>query len=261
VLVFCIPSYLFLEPTSVPERAGWICLALVLPAVATVSVSLARGVRALLVSDGFAWRWRQASRRGQLPGGHSNAVIVEREAPLLALAGIFRPRLFISDGVLRALAPGELDVALQHESAHRVSRDNLKRLFLVLAPDSPLFLPGLSLLEQSWVKFSEWAADDEAVKGDANRALSLATALLRVARLGAGPRLSFLHTSLVAGDRDLSARVERLLHLEAPRADSVRPSRYLAFGGGFCFAVCALTLASGPAALSCVHRFLEMFLR
>ncbi|HEX4545898.1 MAG TPA: hypothetical protein VH110_06020, partial [Candidatus Acidoferrum sp.] len=197
VLVLCIPSYLWLEPESVPERVGWVCLALVLLAVATLAFALARGVRALVTSARFNWTWQQAGRLAHLPGDHSNAVIVEKEAPLLALAGVFQPRLFISQGVFRALAPEELELALRHENAHRFSRDNLKRLLVLLAPNSIPFLPGFSLLDESWAKLSEWAADDEAVEGDSHRALSLATALLRVAQLGAGPRLSFLHTSLV----------------------------------------------------------------
>jgi len=147
----------------------------------------------------------------------STAVIVNKDAPLLALVGLFRPRLIISDALLRSLSLEELQVALLHENAHRDSRDNLKRLVLLLAPAPIPFFRVFSALEQSWAKLSEWAADDEAVRGDSQRALSLATALLRVARMmGAAPCLSFLHTSLCAGDHDLSARVDRLLALQSP---------------------------------------------
>ncbi|HET8921438.1 MAG TPA: M56 family metallopeptidase [Candidatus Acidoferrum sp.] len=261
VLALCIPSYLWLEPESIAERVGWIGFALVLLALVTLSASFVRGLNAVVVSLRFHSAWRQISSLGHLSPEHPNTVIVEEEGPLLALAGVFRPRLFISESVLRVLTAEELEVALEHENVHRSSRDNLKRLLLALSPIAIPFLSGFALIEQSWAKLSEWAADDEAARGDANRALSLATALLRVARLGAGPRLSFLHTSLVAGDYDLSARVERLLHLDVRRAETVRPSRYVVLVGGFCFAVCALILANGPAALSSVHRLLETFLR
>jgi Zn-dependent protease with chaperone function len=261
VVALCIPSYLCLEPESIAERVGWACLALVFVTAVTMSVSLTRAVGALVTSQRFHWTWQKFGRPAPLPGEHPNAVIIENEAPLLALAGLFRPRLFISGGVLRALTAEELDVAIRHENAHRFSRDNLKRLLLLLTPVSIPF-PGFALLEQSWAKLSEWAADDEAVQGDSNRALLLATALLRVARLGAGPRLSFLHTSLVADDRELSARVDRLLHVEERPVEPDRQSRYyLALCGGLSFAACALLFASGPAALSSVHRLLEMFLR
>ena len=261
VLALCIPSYLWFEPQSIPERVGWVCLTLVLLAVATLSVSFARGLRALGASRRFNSRWRQLGRLAHLSRDHSNAVIVEKQAPLLVLAGVFRPRLFISDGVLRALTAEELEAALKHENVHRFSRDNLKRLLLVLSPQALPFLSGFARLEESWAELSEWAADDEAVQGDSNRALSLATALLRFARLGAGPRPSFLHTSLVAGDGHLCARVDRLLHLERPGAEPVPRSRDLVLGGGIGVTVCALILAAGPAVPSCVYRFLELLLR
>jgi Zn-dependent protease with chaperone function len=261
VLALCVPSYLWLEPASTPERVGWVCLALVLLAVATLTAGLARGGHALVVSLRFHWTWQQVGRLAHLPGEHSDAVIVEKETPLLALAGVFRPRLFISDGVLRALTPEELDVALQHENAHRFSRDNLKRLLLVLTPNSFPFFAGFSLLEQTWAKLSEWAADDEAVQGDSNRALSLAAALLRVARMGAPPPLSFLHTSLVACDGDLSARVNRLLRIEPLPEIPASPKPFFAIGTGLGMAIFIFTVMAWPASLSPVHRLLELFLR
>jgi hypothetical protein len=264
VLALCIPSYLWLEPQGVLERVGWVGLGLATVGGAIFAASFTRGAYASIVALRSNRIWQQTGRPAQLPGGHSNAVIVEEQAPLLALAGVFRPRLFISGGVLRALTPEELEVALKHENAHRLSLDNLKRLLLVLAPNAVPFLSGWDLLEQNWARLSEWAADDEAVEGDRNRALSLARALVRVARLGAGAQLSFLHTSLAAGEDNLSLRVERLLRLEPCGTEPLRRSRYwaVALGGCFCFAVCGLALVlGGPATLSSVHRLLELFLR
>jgi hypothetical protein len=160
--------------------------------------------------------------------------------------------------VLHSLSAEELDLALQHENAHRISRDNLKRLFLLLAPAPIPLLRNFSLIEQCWAKFSEWAADDEAVRGDSLRALSLAAALLRVARMGTAPRLSFLHTSLCADDHDLSERVERLLRIQPLPAKPPRSTRSLAIGSSLGI-VCAAALLAWPATLSLVHRLLELF--
>jgi Zn-dependent protease with chaperone function len=260
VLGLCIPSYLWLEPHGTAERVGFFCVTLALLAAATWSGSIIRMVRAISVSLRCNKIWGQTSRETFFTGELAPALVVEKEGPVLALAGILRPRLVISDGVLRSLSSEELDVALHHERAHRVSRDNLKRLLLLLAPGPLPFVHGFSILEQAWARFSEWAADDDATQGDSLRALSLAAALLRVARMGAGPRLSFLHTSLAAGDRDLSDRIDRLLRLEpAPPAQPWRRRAFLS-GAGVGIATCVATMILWPACLAPVHRLLEQFL-
>jgi beta-lactamase regulating signal transducer with metallopeptidase domain len=229
--------------------------------VASWFLSCTRAARAITASICSYRLWQQAGREARLPGEASNAVIVEKDAPLLALAGVLRPRLVVSDGVLRSLSSEEFEAALHHENAHRASRDNLKRLLLLLLPDPIPFLPACTLLERAWAKYTEWAADDEAAGGDSRRALFLAAALLRVARMGAGPQLSFLHTSLVAGDGDLSARINRLLLVEPTRPKSLPSARFLARGAAFLATGFLATLMLWPATLSSVHRLLEIFIR
>lgn len=261
VLGLCVPSYLWLEPQSASERIGFVCLALALLGTAGWSLSTARAARAVATSLRFTRAWQQTGCGTPLAGEASRAVVIEKNTPLLALAGVLWPRLVISRGVLRTLSNEQLDLALEHEHAHRDSRDNLKRLFFLLTPAVFPFAKEFSSLEQKWAEFSEWAADDEAVRGDSNRALSLAATLLLVARMGAGPRLSYLHTSLVAGDHNLAVRVDRLLHVELLRPE--RPIRkwFLAVGAAFGFAVSGLAISAGPAALKSVHRVLELFVR
>ena len=261
VLGLCVPSYLWFEPQTVSERMGLACMALASLGAVSWSLSFARAARAIAASFWCNRVWRQTGRETRLLGDTSRAVVVEKDAPLLALSGVFRPRLIVSRAVLRELSSEELDVALQHENAHRVSRDNLKRLLLLLAPDSVPLFRACSSLEQTWARLSEWAADDEATLGDSHRALSLAAALLRVARMGAGPRLSFLHTSLVAGDRDLSARVDRLLRLEPARLTSPPWARFFTRSAALLTLVSIAGLIVWPATLSSVHRLLELFLR
>jgi Zn-dependent protease with chaperone function len=260
VLGLCVPSYLWLEPQATPERVGWGCLTLAFLGALGWFLSIVRTARAVSISARSNRLWQQAGRETLLPGETSQAVIVDKEAPLLALAGVFRPRLIVSNGVLHSLSADELDVALHHENAHRISRDNLKRLFLLMVPGPVPFVTSIPSLDRAWAKFSEWAADDEAARGDSHRALALAAALVRVARMGAGPRLSFLHTSLVAGDDDLSARVDRLLRIQPARPLPPPRARSLTFGAGLGIASCVATLLGWPPILSSVHRLLELFL-
>lgn len=260
VLALCVPSYLWLEPQASAERIGWACLALALFGAAGWFVSFTRVSRALSLSNRFNRASQQTGCEAPLRSDSPNAVIVGQEAPLLALSGIFHPRLIISQAVLCSLSADELELALQHENAHRTSRDNLKRLFLLLSPSPIPPFRSFSSIERNWAKFSEWAADDEAVRGDSHRALSLAAALLRVARMGTAPRLSFLHTSLCADDHHLSARVERLLRIQPPPIEPRPSARSLALGSSLGIIVCAGILLVWPATLSLVHRLLELFL-
>jgi len=261
VLGLCVPSYLRFEPHAESERMGLLCLALGVCGAAVWCSSLTRAGSSIVTSLRLTRLWNRKGQMSSMPGEESGAVVVEKNSPLLALAGVFRPRLVVSRGLLLALSNEQLAVALQHEGAHRASRDNLKRLALLLAPDVLPFTRSFALLEREWAEFSEWAADDDAVRGDSERAVLLADALVRVARMGTGPRLSYLHTSLLGSHRDLSARVDRLLHVNSFPAATDSSSWLRAMGGGLCLAVCAVAVAVGPVALSAVHRMLEIFLR
>jgi beta-lactamase regulating signal transducer with metallopeptidase domain len=260
VLGLCVPSYLWLEPTATSERVGLVCGVLGLLGAATWLLSLSRTAHSLFASLRHNRLCRLAGQEARLPGEFWPVVLVENEAPLLALAGLFRPRLLISRNVLQNLSAEELDAVLSHEHAHRTSRDNLKRLLLQLAPDIFPFVHPLRTLERTWSQFAEWAADDQATAGDSRRAVSLAAALVQVARMGRGPRLPFLSTSLLACDRDLSARVDRLL--ETPpvipaRTLEARPALRTA---GVLLVGCIAALLATPATLSVVHELLELLL-
>lgn len=261
VMGLCVPSYLWLEPVGAFERVGALCAALGLIGAASWILTVARSVGALVCS----WRYHStagpADQETSVLEKTSAASIVEADAPLLAMSGLFQPRLFISRGVLRVLSADELDAALAHENAHSISRDNAKRFLLLFAPDIFPFLRPLRALERNWAKFTEWAADDQATAGDSRRALSLAAALVHVARMGAAPRLPFLSTSLLACDRDLSARVNRLLRITPSAPARSRHYPVLLRMGGLLLATGFATLLSFPATLTAVHELLERFLR
>jgi beta-lactamase regulating signal transducer with metallopeptidase domain len=164
--------------------------------------------------------------------------------------------MVVSPVIRRALTAEQLDVALDHERAHCASHDNLRRLILAFTPG---LLPGMrsfSTLERHWSRLAEYAADDDAVRGDPNRALNLAAALVNVARIGA--RTMPLTSSLLDGG-DLSERVGRLLRPAAPPSD-VRPLAITAAGALTAMA-CIVALALHPATLHSAHEALEHFIR
>ena len=211
VVGLCLPSYLWLEPEATSERVGLACLAAALLGAAAWAVSVHRAIRAVADSLKFSRDRQELAWEAYAPGEPHPIAVLEEEAPLLALAGIVRPQIVISDGVLRALSSDQLAAAVRHEQAHRASRDNFKRLLLLLAPDVIPFAPTTAALDRCWARVTEWAADDEAIAGDAERSLSLAAALVRVARMGRGPVLSPLVNALVSGEHELRERVDRML--------------------------------------------------
>ena len=240
----CVPSYLWLEPDATAEHVGWPCLAAALLGGWICAAGLARAARAAVRSNLYLRRCR---------------TVADSNAPLVLLAGVFRPRLVVSRGVRRALAPEQLAAAVRHESAHRVSHDNLKRLLLVAAPGIVPFGCGLRELERGWARMAEWAADDRAAAGSTRRSLALAGALVRVARMGTQAQTApELVTSLMADAGDLEARVERLLNPRTPaRASRSRRWRMaLAAGAG-----AAIAVALQPGTFYAAHSLLEELMR
>jgi hypothetical protein len=230
-----------------------------------VGCSLARSVRAVARSRAYIRHCRRSGHTAAFAG--SPAILIEGSGHLVRLAGVFRPRVVISRDVVNALAPDQMEAALRHEQVHRNAFDNLKRFFVLLAPDVlPFFRRGFDGLERGWARFTEWAADDESVAGDPNRSLALAAALVSVARLDAARRTPvannapLLVTSLLAGD--LTARVERLLRMqEVPAAESAgqlnRSTPALAAGASILAAITVAAVWFHAAALSSIHELLE----
>ena len=212
VAVFCIPSYLWLETETAGEEVGAAFLAAAALGVALWGMGLLRAARALARSVRYSRLCRRAGCETSLPGEVAAVTAIETAQPVVALIGILRPKLVISRSVIDALSPEQLRVVLDHEHAHRRAHDNLKRLLVAAAPGLLPRLHKFAALERAWRRMAEWAADDESAADDALRSTALAAALVRVARLGAPPRLNQVTASFCGDADELAGRVERLLH-------------------------------------------------
>lgn len=260
VLAFCIPSYLWLEPEATGEKVGFVCFLTAVLGAAIWALAIVRVVHAVRGTARYLHRCERHGQQISMPGETAPALLLRDKSPVLAVAGVVHPRLVISRRVMRGLTADQIDAALCHERAHRSSGDNLKRFLMLLAPDVLPFMRGFATLERSWAKAIEWAADDQASAGDPRRALSLADALVRVARMGNKPQLSYLTSSLMADDHDLSERVDRLLRPQPIPDKPVKELIPLVSGAAALMAASLMIVTLWPASLSMVHQALEQLI-
>src|SRR5205807_2966540 len=152
--------------------------------------------------------------------------------PIIAVIGIVRPRLFIAEKVLRSLTQEELAAAISHEYGHLKARDNLKRAFLRMGRDG-LVIPFGRSLDRLWDEAAEAAADEYAANANPDLALSLASALVRIARMiPAGRRADMPIASFLAGHDGsaIKSRIRRLLKIaSAHRSPSAKRFHLSAF--------------------------------
>jgi Zn-dependent protease with chaperone function len=257
VVGLCVPSYLWLEPAATTEHVGLGCVAAAVLEAILCAASAVRVFRALAGTIRFT---RQCERTGEyvrVGEGSSPLLVIEGKSPVLALAGVLHPRLVVSRGVMDALSREQLDAALSHEQAHRVSCDNLKRFLLLLAPEILPFFRGFAALDRGWARLSEWAADDFAAAADSNRSLLLASALVRMARMGLPPRLSAVCTTFVSDSADLADRVNRLLRPSPLRTEPFARVRIAGAGAACLLGILIAAMISRPVILSSVHELLE----
>jgi len=257
----CTPSYLYLEPKGAPEPMGPACLAAALMGLVLWGCSTARATRALARSLRHIRQCRRQSREMRLPGERKAAWVIEGTAPCVMLAGVLRPRMVISRGVVAALSAEQLSAVVRHERAHGASRDNLKRLLVLLAPGILPFASGFRNLERAWAKISEWAADDRAAAGKTRRSLSLAAALVRVARLGSAASTPALATSLMADGADLSERVDRLLRPARSTARRSHREPILTASAGLLLTGALIAVMAHPVTLHSAHECLEFLIQ
>lgn len=202
---FTVPSFLLLEPRTIDEPIGGFPLVLgiccaVLGIFGVVNSGVAMWQASRTIS---AW-----TRGAQLVGSCGSVPVLRlsRVAPAMTVAGIVRPKVLLSRVAESVLTGGELRTAMNHEIAHVRRRDNLRKLLL-----RSVAFPGMAALESAWLESTEMAADDAAVS-NAAEALDLASALIKLSRLGPLEPSPELTAALVHDPASaVNARVERLL--------------------------------------------------
>ena len=176
-----LPAFLEFEPQSTKEGIGFRLITLAILGALVLSGMMARGLRLLWATRQTQRRWRERSERIELEAMSVPVYRVENGASLLAVTGIFRPKIFIAREITEALSQDELRAALAHEMAHISSFDNLKQLLLKITR-APRRLTSLYNSDAEWTKASEIAADHDALV-EGTSVLDLSSALIKVGRL------------------------------------------------------------------------------
>jgi len=255
LFALCVPSYLRLEPKASAEQVGLLC---VMAAAVGAALWIVAGFRALSAAIG-SLRFKSQCDRGEMlkSARKSDGVtVIETDYPLLALAGLWQPQVVVSRNVMNALSDEELSAALKHETVHRTSGDNWKRLLLRATPAVFPFSRCFARIEQAWLRFSECAADADATQGEEQASLALASALIEVARLGTGRHVPAAVSSLVPDPCDLAERIDRLLIPRPPQSRHQIGTVVVLAATSLFFAGLATAMLS-PSALIAIHEVLE----
>jgi beta-lactamase regulating signal transducer with metallopeptidase domain len=206
-LLAVAPQYIRNETNPLQERVGIVC-------VAGALVVFFRYLYALLRAAQLLLRERQVYKLNGPPlvlTGGVSIHVSEQMHPLLAVSGLLSPRIVISRYLLRnaALSQEQLEIALAHENAHVLQRDNLKYFVLT---SLALSRSGSKGALRRWRCAAEIAADDDAVFGNSSRAILLAETLLIAARTVPAQRTAALSLGLLPHEEELDKRIDRLLH-------------------------------------------------
>jgi beta-lactamase regulating signal transducer with metallopeptidase domain len=205
-----VPSYWRFEPRELVESMDVTLAALAGVAVALIVAAAIRGIGAWRAVSGRARSWLKDAEPIEVPHGVT-AYRIRAAHPLLALVGIVRPRLVVSDRLVDALSDEELAAGAAHEIAHLRARDNLKRLAMRAAPDAFWWTASARRLERAWAAAAEYDADAAASRDDRGVRLALAAALVKAARLMPRPEPAGPPVCTLVGGGDITSRVERLI--------------------------------------------------
>jgi Zn-dependent protease with chaperone function len=136
--------------------------------------------------------------------GPANSIVIADRAPLLAAAGLRRPRIVVSAGALLALDDAELAAALAHERGHIVRGHRYVLIAALLARSLARCLPGTRAAVRELVFELERDADHYALARRHQPAV-LASAICKAATAALQP------PALTLGGGSVARRVRLLL--------------------------------------------------
>jgi beta-lactamase regulating signal transducer with metallopeptidase domain len=259
-----VPAYISYEPYGTNEVVSTKLGVLALISAAGLGFALWRLFRSSFATRSLLRAWLRDARQIRIEGIKIPTFRIRHPFPIIAVVGTVRPRLFIAEQVLRTLNEDELAASIAHEGGHLNARDNLKRSTLLACRNALMMLPCGRSLDRAWADAAESAADEYAVFENSSRALNLASALVKIARMvpvGARADVPLGAYLVGAGENSgVKARVRRLLEIASngPGLGNRRSiARVLPAASLGLLALFAATLSTNPKLLIVVHGAIE----
>lgn len=264
---FILPAYLIHEPEDSGEIvSAKLALIAVLCGLGVI-VAAARVVQTWWTTHCLMANWLMHSNEVRIEEVGLPIHCIRHTFPVLAVIGVFRPRIFVAESVLETLGNGELRAAIAHEYGHLSARDNLKRSVLRVCRDL-LILPIGRDLDLAWAQHAEVVADEFASDRGSTTALDLASALVKISRIvpsGAKPSLPVGAYIITDREGDIAARIRRLTDsLDANAFARPQRRRWFPAPGYVLTATVALLLAfhfTDQRLLLTTHEAIERFVR
>lgn len=210
-------------------------------------------------------KWAREENRLDLKSTLLPAYRIKHDYPIIAVAGFFKPKIFIDEKVFEILSDDELAAVIAHEQAHVESNDNWKRLALNFCTSLMIF-PLNKRIETAWENSIEAVADKRASKETLTRPLDLASALTKLARVMKENPQARLVASHISSDwqTPVAWRVHRLVKLAdgfsvKEEHDVVGRSGLLIIALGL--AAMFLLFVTQTDLLAVVHRLIEIFVK
>jgi Zn-dependent protease with chaperone function len=253
------PAFGRLEPREAAETPGFGLVGMAVISAVLVGWAIVATLAGLYRAAAHTRGWLARSEVLPCTEAAMSVHAVRDLRPTVSLVGLCRPRLFVSSDIAAVLTPDELNAVVAHERQHRSAWDNLKRLAVLAAPDVLRFLGTGAALESRWLSAAEMEADRRSVGGDPAKGVSLASALVKVARLmpvtepQAAPVCDFYSGGLLA------TRIGRLIDRgpsASRRSTPVWPALVVAS-----LIACAVTTSVAQSAVHQVTEFLVNFAR
>lgn len=172
-------------------------------------------------------------------------LLVESNIPAAFVAGILRPRIYLTTRAFRLLSLDERRIVLFHEQEHVRRRDPLKLALLRLAG---FLFPGFHRIEKRWKEAAEIECD-WACRECGEEPAEISSTIVKLARFAREASTAPTLAYALGGEPVLRQRVERLLSGIRPR--TLQQAR---------LTLVLVILALVSAGLSTSHHLLETIL-